>query len=249
MIDLDTARRRFETFLDAMEKYAGANSDEARAEAEEKALAARAALDRETGILRLRQRRMAAQALGHSAPGTAPREADDFDRLISDCLDTIETPSGRQRLRHALAIYFLDDEAVLTARFARLLTAKMLANAKGLLGALDHVESTSGVDSSTGLADNLRNKIILNAGYTAGLELGPRGRIPHALWERAARDHADLAQGGRAIGRKIRDADAGTIKSWCQKKNLSADLFNEARLAGVAARARPDTSRMLTAAE
>jgi hypothetical protein len=49
MIDRDTARRRFEAFLDAMETYEGANSDEARAAAEDKVLAARAALDGETG--------------------------------------------------------------------------------------------------------------------------------------------------------------------------------------------------------
>jgi len=43
MIDRDTARRRFEAFLDAMEAYESANSDEARGAAEEKALAARGA--------------------------------------------------------------------------------------------------------------------------------------------------------------------------------------------------------------
>jgi len=63
MTDRATARRQFENFLDTMEKYEGADSDEGRAAAEEKALAARAALNRETGIILLRQRRMAAAAL------------------------------------------------------------------------------------------------------------------------------------------------------------------------------------------
>jgi hypothetical protein len=138
MIDRDTARCRFDAFLDAMETYEGANSDEARAAAEVKALATRAALDRETGIIRLRQRRMAAEALGDPAPGTAPREADDFGRFIDDCLGAIVTPSARQRLRHALARYFLDDKAVLTPRFAHLLTNKMLANSEGLLARIMH---------------------------------------------------------------------------------------------------------------
>lgn len=248
MIDRDTARRRFEAFLDAMETYEGANSDEARAAAEDKVLAARAALDGETGIMRLRQRRMVAESLGHSAPGTVPREADDFGRFIGDCLDAIETPSGRQRLRHALARHFLDDKAVLTASFAHLLTEKMLANAKGLLGALDPVERASGVDSSTGLANSVRIQVVGKAGYAAGVEFGPNGRIPHKFWERVARDHAELARTGRARGHKIRDANAGTIKSWCQKGNLSAGLFNGNRLSGADARAKPDPSRMLTAA-
>jgi hypothetical protein len=49
MIDLATARRRFEAFLDAMDSYQAANSDEARNAAEGKALKARRGLDKETG--------------------------------------------------------------------------------------------------------------------------------------------------------------------------------------------------------
>jgi len=245
MIDRDTARRRFEAFLDAMEAYESANSDEARGAAEEKALAARGALDSETGITRLRQRRMAAEALDRTA-GAAPREADNFKQFISERLDSLETPSGRQGLRHALARFFLDDEAVLTPRLARLLTEKMIANGKGLLGALDSVESTQGVDSSEGLADNIRTNIVINAGYTAGIELGPRARVPHEFWKRAARDHGRLAETGRAKGNKIRPANAATIKSWCQKEARLASLFDDARRDGAAARKEPDPSKMLT---
>jgi hypothetical protein len=52
-----------------------------------------------------------------------------------------------------------------------------------------------------------------------------------------------LAQTGRAAGHKIRSANAGTMKSWCQKEGPSAELFNDARRS---AQGNPDSSQILT---
>jgi hypothetical protein len=241
MIDRDEAHRLHEVLMDAMERELAANSDEARAEAQAAVLAADAALARANGTADLRRRRMMVDA--RALPSGAKVEAADFARFARDCLDG--TPGGQIRLRQALARHATDWASVLTKDWAGVHASQLGQNAKGHNGPLDGPVRAGGVDPDAGAADELRNKIVVDAGYTIGVEAGPAGRVRHPMWKRAERAQHALAARLRMSGQKAGNATAATIKDWCQKDGPLAALFRDARGEGAAARAAPDPTRIL----
>jgi hypothetical protein len=225
----------------ALAEERAANSDEARAAAQAEALAQQDALDDATGMMDLRRRRMIAETRG--LPLGAKVDATGFEQFALDCLDG--TPGGQIRLRHALGRHAVDAAATLTPRWAALLASNMLQTAKGHDGPLDGPVRAGGVDPSAGPADEIRNKIVVEAGYTAGVEIGGTGRIPHELWKRAERAQNALAAKMRMSGHKAGSVRFRTIKDWCLKSGPLADLFQEARNEGAQQRRAPDRSRTL----
>jgi hypothetical protein len=241
MIDRDEARRLHEALMDAMERELTASSDEARAEAQAAVLAADAALARANGTIGLRRRRMMVEAFAR--PSGWKVEAADFERFARDCLDG--TPSNEIRLRQALARHAQDCASVLTEGWAGVQAAQLLENAEGRNGPLDGPATAGGVDPHAGAADMIRKKIVVNAGYTVGVEIGVAGRIGHAMWKRAEREQNKLAALQRMRGHKTENATAATIKDWCQKDGPLATMFRDARGEGAAAQTVPDPTRIL----
>ena len=96
-----------------------------------------------------------------------------------------------------------------------------------------------------GAADEIRNKIVGDTGYTVGVEIGGTGRIRHQVWKRAERRQNVLAGKMRMAGYKARDMSAATIKAVCLKEARMAALFRDARREGAARRATPDPERIL----
>jgi hypothetical protein len=183
---------------------------------------------------------MAVEAL--DLPAGAPVETGEFERILSECFNTIETPVSRDRLRRLLSRGFLDDEATFTGS-VRLLVDKLFKNSKGLMGALDRIEKKSGVDARKGLDDSMRTDVVMAAGYSAGAEFGPDGNIPFAFWKRAQRTHRRLVRRALLRNYRIAPAEAATIKDWCLRAGPQAENFKKARAAGFAERDNPDPSR------
>jgi hypothetical protein len=242
MADLDPELiRLLEAVVAAREKERAANSNEVRAAAQTDALAAQDALDRATGIRDLRRRRMIAQA--RDLPLGAKVDADGFEQFARDCLDG--TPSSQIRLRQAFARHIVDAAASLTPGWAGVLTSTRLQNAKGRYGPLDGPVRAGGVDPDMGAADELRNKIVVDAGYTVGVEIGGAGRIRHDLWKRAERAQNKWAAKLCMAGYKARGMSAATIKDLCLKEKRMTALFRDARNEGARQQPAPDRSRIL----
>ena len=242
MIDREEAHRLSDDLIDAVEREQSANSDEGRAKAQVEVLAAADALGRANGVTSLHRRRMVVDARSLSSGSRV--EPGDFEQLERDCVDV--TPEGQVRLRQALARHVLDTANVLTLRMAGLQAANMLQNAKGRDGPLDGRLMVSGVDPGLGAADELRNKIVADTGYTVGVEIGATGRIQRAMWKRAAWAQNSLAAKLRMMGlRVLQDMSAATIKDLCLKETRMAALFRDAKREGAAAHADPDPGRLL----
>jgi hypothetical protein len=222
-----------------------ANSDAARAEAQGAVLAADAALARANGVTDLRRRRMMVEVLAR--PSGAKVEAADFQQIERDCVEV--TATGQVRIRQALARHTKDCAGVLGERLAGVQAGQLLQNAKGHNGPLDGPVRSGGVDPHAGVADEIRNKIVVDTGYTVGVEIGVAGRIRHAMWKRAEQAQNKLAAQARMSGHKAGKATDATIKDWCQKggskEGSLAALFRDARSEGAAARAAPDPQRIL----
>ena len=184
--------------LEALERERGANNDEGRTDAQARYLEAKAVLDYEIEAPHVRRRRMAVEALDY--PSGALVDAGDFRRVLTDCFRTLKTQAGRDKLRRLLSRYILDDEETIGRPAARLLVEKLSANSEGLLGAIDNVEGKSGVGKTTGKNVNIRTKVVMAAGYSAGVEFGLNGNIPSVFWKRAQRMHGRLVKEARAPG-------------------------------------------------
>ena len=241
MIDREEAHRLLNGLMDAVEQEQAANSDEARAAAQAAVLAADAALARANGVADLRRRRMMVEA--RALPSGAKVEAADFQQIERDCVEV--TATGQVRIRQALARHTKDCAGMLGERLAGVQAGQLLENAEGRNGPLDGPATAGGVDPHAGAADMIRNKIVVNAGYTVGVEIGPAGRIRHAMWKRAERAQHALAARLRMRGHKAENATAATIKDWCQKEGPLAALFRDARGEGAAAQTVPDPKRVL----
>jgi hypothetical protein len=229
--------------LEALERERGANNDEGRTDAQARYLEAKAVLDYEIEAPHVRRRRMAVEALDY--PSGALVDAGDFRRVLTDCFSTLKTQAGRDKLRRLLSRYILDDEETIGRPAARLLVEKLSANSEGLLGAIDNVERKSGVGKTTGKNVNIRTKVVMAAGYSAGVEFGLNGNIPSVFWKRAQRMHGRLVKEARAHGARIKAAKAATIKDWCLRDGPQAGKFRLARADGFDRRANPDPSREL----
>jgi hypothetical protein len=241
MPDFEEMIRFLNAVLAAGEKERAANSDEARAAAQAEHLAARDALLDATGTTDLERRRMIAEARG--LPLGAKVDATGFEHFARECLDG--TPSNEIRLRHAFGRHTQDAAGALTRGWAGVLVSQMLQNAKGHKGPLDGPVRARGVDPYGGPAYEIQNKIVVDTGYTIGVEIGVTGRIPHELWKRAERAQNALAQTGRMRGHKTQNVSFRTIKDWCLKSGSLADLFKDARREGSQERPAPDLSRIL----
>jgi hypothetical protein len=241
MSDLEEIIRLVKAVVAAGDKERAANSNEARAAAQTEALTAQNALDRATGIRDLRRRRMIAEA--RALPFGAKVDAAEFEQFTRDCLDG--TPSGEIRRRHAFGRYATDGKDALGPELSGVLTSNMLQNAKGHYGPLDGPVRAGGVDPDMGATDEIRNKIVVDTGYTAGAEIGGTGRIPNELWKRAQRAQNVLAQKMRMSSQKAESVGFRTVKDWCQKAGPLADLFQDARKDGAQERRAPNPDRIL----
>jgi hypothetical protein len=213
----------------AVDQEQAANSNEARAKAQAAALTAQDALDSASGINALRRRRMIAEA--RDLPLGAAVEAGEFGQIERDCAEV--TLSGLVRMRQALARHAMDARGVLTGGLAELLAANTRQNAKGYKGPLDGPVRAGGVDPNSGAANQLKELVVNEAGYTAGVEIG-EGRIPFTVWKRAERRHNEIARKGRQAGYKIENVQATTIKDWCLRDGELGRIFANARAEGVA---------------
>jgi hypothetical protein len=241
MISREEYQRLVDEYWEALEEERKANTDDACAKAQAHIIEAEAAILRATGSTDRRRRRMAVDALD-LPPGTRV-EAGEFERILKQCLDTVETRASRNKLRRLLSRHFLDNEETFTI-FVRLLVDKLFKNQKGLFGVLDLVEGTSGVDPTKGLDGDIRTIVVAAAGYSAGVEFGLNKDIPFTFWKRAHRRHSHEADRGRARGEKIATAKAETIRDWCVRvAGPHAENFREVRAAGFAERNNPDPSR------
>ena len=228
MIDREEYQRLVNELWDALEEERKANSDDAHAKAQTDIIKAEAALLLATGRTDRRRRRMVVEA--RDLPAGSKVEASEFQQIERDCVDA--TPEGQVRIRRAFARHAVDTEDVLGKRLAGLLASNMLQNAKGRDGPLDGRLLVAGVDPQAGAADELRNRIVADTGYTVGVEIGAAGRIPHAMWKRAERAHNNAANNLRMRGIRIQNTSHATIKAWCQKEGPLAALFHEARRDG-----------------
>lgn len=218
MTDRAALHARLDELLDAVERERGANSNEARSEAQGEVLALHHALIGETGLRDLMQRRCVEEMNGRSL-GSSSRASE----LPAD-VGFYATKGGKRALR-AISMRSVLDSGILPPSVAGLSAAGLYAASQGRVpptgneagkhgGALWDADKVKGVNSGSTPEFFLKIKTVLALGYEAGFHGFPRTqRLP-----------ADLLNLGTLYWRHItahgpkdvpRARSAETLRDWC----------------------------------
>ena len=134
---------------------------------------------------------MMVDALG--LPAGSPVDAANFEQFADEYVKGSQEDENRLRL--VLARHAQDSERLLTRRFAGVFSDTMQQNYEGRYGALDGPANRQGVEKRSAWPENVRDRIMGMAGYTAGVEFGADGPIPRGFWKRVAQaQHDELAK-------------------------------------------------------
>jgi len=213
-----------------------ANSNEARHQAQESAIAAANDLAVATGIADIRRSRAYNEA--HNAEdGEVVTPAMISKWLTSDAL---YSTAGRVTLRNGFAKSVIDDSAM-WGNMTSALAANIIWTAQGADGPLAvslwEREPISGVDTDSGGALAVRWLVMNQAGYTVGAEgINPR-RVPNTIWERGAKLACTLAAKSNPTNRaNIKPVSSAAVRDWRSRPDIKP-IFDRAVKEGAADRA------------
>jgi hypothetical protein len=241
MMDRAALHARLDELLDAVERERGANSSEARAEAQGEVLTMHHALLEETGLRDLLQRRCVEEINGRSKGSTS--EAAD----LSVDVNWYKGKRGTRALR-MIAMRTVVDGGILPPPVAGLAAAGLYAASQGRNpptgneegkhgGKLWEAEKITGVRSDSTPEMYLKIMMVQTLGYEAGFRGFPETRrLPSELLELGKLYWRHIAKRGEKGVPRHRSAE--TLRDWCTSTDSELrTYFEESYKEGLADRA------------
>jgi len=212
----------------ALTRERQANSDEARAEAQQQALDAHGRFLEESGMLDLLQRRMVAQIQGKQA------HADVLASALPAALGSGHGRVGARAARSATIRNVLDS-GIIPKPSSDLIAGALWAADTGR--SLFDPEPVTGVDADSGALMFIRIEIARALGYEAGVKGFETRLLPHDHLDIARRYYVRMAAAYPGTKPMSQDISTKTISDWCSKGGIHADIFQDAYRAGLLDRA------------
>jgi hypothetical protein len=220
--DRETILKAVDELLDALARERQANSDDARQDAQEAALAGWYGIMAATGMLDLLQRRVVAQVRGLQST------ADVAASTLPAVMGTGHGLTGARAARNA-AFRVMLDSGILPEKQARLIAAA-LHNANAGRTLFDP-EPVTGVDPSSGPYFSIREALVNALGYEAGVTGCTTRLLPHRNLVIARRHYMVLAE--QRPGVMPQSVSEGTIRDWCARSGELQDVFQTAYRQGL----------------